>query len=79
MLEPTIFELSAPGARANSCRHAATCRSCRSTSSTAGTPLRDDRSLPEVSELDVVRHFTRLSQRNYAIDTPVSTRSARAR
>ncbi|UQN08149.1 aminomethyl-transferring glycine dehydrogenase subunit GcvPB [Deinococcus sp. QL22] len=24
--------------------------------------------LPEVSELDVVRHFTRLSQRNYAID-----------
>lgn len=25
--------------------------------------------LPEVSELDVVRHFTRLSQRNYSIDT----------
>jgi glycine dehydrogenase subunit 2 len=25
--------------------------------------------LPEVSELDAVRHYTRLSQRNYAIDT----------
>ncbi|HWP31536.1 MAG TPA: aminomethyl-transferring glycine dehydrogenase subunit GcvPB [Fimbriimonadales bacterium] len=25
--------------------------------------------LPEVSELDVVRHFTKLSQRNYGIDT----------
>lgn len=25
--------------------------------------------LPEVSELDVVRHYTRLSQRNYGIDT----------
>ncbi len=31
--------------------------------------LRDSLPLPEVSELDVVRHFTRLSQRNYAIDT----------
>ncbi len=25
--------------------------------------------LPEVSELDLVRHYTRLSQRNYAVDT----------
>ncbi len=32
--------------------------------------LRDeDPFLPEVSELDVVRHFTRLSQWNYSIDT----------
>ncbi|CEK14116.1 aminomethyl-transferring glycine dehydrogenase subunit GcvPB [Chthonomonas calidirosea] len=30
--------------------------------------IRDDLPLPEVSELDVVRHFTRLSQRNYGID-----------
>ena len=30
--------------------------------------LRDDLDLPEVSELDVVRHFLRLSQFNYAID-----------
>ncbi|OYY80666.1 MAG: hypothetical protein B7Y33_03225, partial [Hydrogenophilales bacterium 16-62-9] len=25
--------------------------------------------LPEVSELDVVRHYTRLSQKNFSIDT----------
>ena len=31
--------------------------------------LREELNLPEVSELDVVRHFTRLSQLNYAIDT----------
>jgi len=31
--------------------------------------LRDQLPLPELSQLDVVRHFTRLSQLNYAIDT----------
>ena len=31
--------------------------------------LRSDLPLPEVSELDVVRHFTRLSQLNFSIDT----------
>ncbi len=32
--------------------------------------LRDDvPTLPEVSELQVVRHFTRLSQQNFSIDT----------
>src|SRR3989338_5240823 len=30
---------------------------------------RRDCPLPEVSELDVVRHFTLLSQRNYSVDT----------
>lgn len=30
--------------------------------------LRDDLPLPEVSEVEVVRHFTRLSQLNFAID-----------
>ncbi len=30
---------------------------------------RDTPPLPEVSELDVVRHYTRLSQKNYSIDT----------
>ena len=33
------------------------------------TLLRDNLSLPEVSELDVVRHFTQISQRNFSIDT----------
>ena len=31
--------------------------------------LRDAMQLPELSELDVVRHYTRLSQMNYAVDT----------
>jgi glycine dehydrogenase subunit 2 len=34
-----------------------------------GVALRDDLPIPEVSELDTVRHFTRLSQRNFGIDT----------
>ncbi|MDQ2908625.1 MAG: aminomethyl-transferring glycine dehydrogenase subunit GcvPB [Candidatus Eremiobacteraeota bacterium] len=34
-----------------------------------GGALREKLPLPEVSELDVVRHFTRLSQRTYSIDT----------
>jgi glycine dehydrogenase subunit 2 len=29
----------------------------------------DQADLPQVSELDVVRHYTRLSQRNYSVDT----------
>jgi glycine dehydrogenase subunit 2 len=31
--------------------------------------VRDDLALPEVSEVDLVRHYTRLSQMNYAVDT----------
>src|SRR5579872_2035982 len=31
--------------------------------------LRETLDLPELSELDVVRHFTRLSQLNFSIDT----------
>ncbi|MBN3033925.1 MAG: aminomethyl-transferring glycine dehydrogenase subunit GcvPB [Candidatus Saganbacteria bacterium] len=31
--------------------------------------LREELDLPEVSELDVVRHFTRLSQKNFSVDT----------
>ena len=31
--------------------------------------VRDDLPMPELSELDVIRHYTRLSQLNYSIDT----------
>ncbi len=31
--------------------------------------IREELNLPELSELDVVRHFTRLSQLNYSVDT----------
>ena len=30
--------------------------------------LRDDLDLPEVSEVDLVRHYVRLSQLNYGVD-----------
>ena len=30
--------------------------------------MRDRLDLPEVSEIDVIRHYTRLSQKNHAID-----------
>jgi len=31
--------------------------------------IRSDLPLPDISELDVVRHFTRLSQKNFSVDT----------
>lgn len=35
--------------------------------------VREDRAgLPEVSELQAVRHYTRLSQKNFSIDTQLS-------
>ncbi|MDA8386929.1 MAG: aminomethyl-transferring glycine dehydrogenase subunit GcvPB, partial [Actinomycetota bacterium] len=66
--EPTIFELSAPGRRGGALRE-------------NGVPMVDPASvidptylreeplaLPEVSERDLVAHFTRLSHRQYSVD-----------
>ena len=63
MREPTIFELSSPG------RTGVTFQE-------PDVPLTDipqefaraNLPFPEISELGVVRHFTKLSQKNYAID-----------
>lgn len=63
---PTIFELSKPGRRAWSLPEAG---------EAPDTLIPDEHrrleppSLPEVSELDLVRHYTRLSHRNWSIDT----------
>lgn len=64
MTEPTIYELSSPGREG--VRYPA--------SDVPATPLpegfvRDNLPLPELSELDVIRHFTRISQFNHSIDT----------
>jgi glycine dehydrogenase subunit 2 len=69
LTEPYVFEVSSPGRRA--VRMPA--------SDVPHVPLtelipqehlrRDPAALPELSELDVVRHFTRLSQKNFGIDT----------
>ncbi len=66
--EPLIFELGADG------RHARTqwpqLPERADDLADLGTALREDvPALPAVSELQVVRHYTRLSQRNFSIDT----------
>ena len=63
MTEPTIYELSSPGRQGVRFPEPDVPQS----------PLpaefrRKDLPLPEVSEVDVVRHFTRLSQKNYGVD-----------
>ena len=63
MSEPLLCELSVPGR-------------CGCTLPEVGVPesplpegfVRQDLPLPEVSEVDVVRHFVRLSQLNYGVD-----------
>lgn len=64
MTEPLLCELSVTGRRAM--------RYPKPDVPLARLPVtltRDDLPLPELSEIDVVRHFTRLSQLNYSIDT----------
>ena len=65
MTEPLIFELSSPGR---------TGFSLPDVDMDEAPPLdptltRETLDLPEVSEVDVMRHFVRLSQKNYSIDT----------
>ena len=66
MKEPVIFELSRPGRRAPSHAPAS---DIAVTALPPGQLRRTPPLLPEVSELQVVRHYTRLSQLNFSIDT----------
>ncbi len=64
MSRPLIFEISEPGRCAASLPELDVPR--------APLPeglVREDLTLPEVSELDLIRHYTRLSQINYGVDT----------
>jgi glycine dehydrogenase subunit 2 len=63
VVEPTIFELSSPG-RTGIAFPPLDVPSARLPDSL----LRADLPLPELSEVDVVRHFTALSKFNYAVD-----------
>ena len=62
MTEPTIFDLSVPG------RKGGPSRTRRSRIALPEGFLREDLPIPEMSEMDAVRHFTSISQKNYAID-----------
>jgi glycine dehydrogenase subunit 2 len=63
MTEPVVYEISRPGR-------------CAATIPVLDVPkadlpeglVREDLPLPEVSEADLVRHYTHLSQMNYAVD-----------
>ena len=63
--EPLIFEKSVPGHRAVSLP------SCGPLEAflPAEVLTKQDAALPELAEIDVVRHFTRLSQLNFSVDT----------
>ncbi|HEX2981098.1 MAG TPA: aminomethyl-transferring glycine dehydrogenase subunit GcvPB, partial [Anaerolineaceae bacterium] len=63
MTEPTVYELSSPGRIGVRFPEADV-----PLSPLPEGMMRDDLPLPELSELDVVRHFTHLSQLNYSID-----------
>ena len=63
-----IFELGKPGRVGYSLTQA--CSKCADTKSIPATLLRNSApQLPEVSEVDVVRHYTNLSQMNFGVDT----------
>lgn len=67
--EPLIFELSSPGRRAWSLPELdvpeARVEELIPASQTRTEPAR----LPEIGEIDVVRHFTQLSRRNHGVDS----------
>ena len=63
MTEPLIFDLSSPGRRAVTLPDLDVPRAPLPDNLT-----RDELHLPEVSQIDVVRHYTRLSQLNHAVD-----------
>jgi glycine dehydrogenase subunit 2 len=62
--EPLLSELSRPGAPG----HQLPALDVPDADDLSGQVLRRELRLPEVGELDVVRHFTHLAQRNFSID-----------
>ena len=63
-----IFELSRPGRRGYELP--ANGYAADAIASIPGNLLREEKpELPEVSELDVVRHYTNLSNKNFGVDT----------
>jgi glycine dehydrogenase subunit 2 len=66
--EPLLFEISRPGRRGTTLPKVGVPE--RSAAELLpGVPLREELRLPEVAQIDLVRHFVRLSQKNFSIDT----------
>jgi glycine dehydrogenase subunit 2 len=63
MSEPTVYEMSSPGRIGLRFPEADV-----PTTTLPEAFVREDLPLPELSELDVIRHYTNLSRLNYAID-----------
>ncbi|MEA2574677.1 MAG: glycine dehydrogenase subunit 2 [Chloroflexia bacterium] len=63
-VEPLIFELSSPGRKGFSLPEV----DMDEAPDIDPALLREELDMPEVSEVDVTRHFVRLSQKNYGID-----------
>src|SRR6478672_6232049 len=64
-IEPLIFELSSPGRVGFSLPEV----DMDEAPEIDPKLMRENLDMPEVSEIDVMRHFVRLSQKNYSIDT----------
>src|SRR3954451_17369368 len=64
-IEPLIFELSSPGRKGFSLPEV----DMDEAPALDPSYLREDLEWPEVSEIDLMRHFVRLSQKNFSIDT----------
>lgn len=64
MTEPLIYDLSAPGR----CGVVLPDSDVPEAALPSEELLRDDLPLPEVSEIDIVRHYLRLSQMNHGVD-----------
>ncbi|RME71476.1 MAG: glycine dehydrogenase subunit 2 [Chloroflexi bacterium] len=62
--EPLLFEMSSPGRKAFSLPDLDVPESPLPEGMT-----REEVNLPEISELELVRHYVRLSQKNYSVDT----------
>ena len=67
IVEPTIFELSAPG-RTSGAVGACDVPERDPAQLLPAGQLREDLPLPQVTEVEITRHFVRLSRLNYALD-----------
>ena len=67
--EPLIFEMSTPGHKGYDLPELQVPKVDQGSVLPGGMVRKEDADLPEVSEIEVVRHFTHLSSMNFGVDT----------